>query len=344
MEKKNIKVIVKIICFVLVTAVLFEVLSLTAFSKEAGGTAYRNKKNKLYSFYLEPDESIQLSGIGNSDLYSGFAPTVLWQEQGITSQMMSTPYQTPLQSYYYLKDIFKYQTPEVVMIEVDMLFDYSTHDEPDYEENALDSFFNYLNTDDFETVIFDKLTIFTFHDRWKKYKKESHKLRTPNSHGYKYFTAVEKMRRRKYMIKTDEREPVNKNKVHQLEMMLDLCKEEGAKVFFLEMPTLSSWDYKRHNTVCDLAEKYGVDFLDTNVHIRDMGLDMSVSFRDKGNHLNYEGAKVLTKYVGEYIKDNFDLDDRRLDAKYDYWNDSVKEFEKEMKREDKIFADNQEEE
>ena len=337
MEKKSIKTIVKIICYVLVMAALFEVLSLTAFSKEAGGTAYRNKKNKLYSFYLEPDESIQLVGIGNSDLYSGFAPTVLWTEQGITSQMMSTPYQTPLQSYYYLKDIFEHQTPEVVMIEVDMLFDYNVHEEPDYEENALDSFFNFLNTDDFEAVIFDKLSLFTFHDRWKSYNKER-TLRTPNSHGYKYFTAVEKMKRRKYMIETDEREPVNKNKVKQLEMMLDLCKEEGAEVFFLEMPTLSSWNFKRHNTVCDLAERYGVEFIDTNRHIRDMGLDMAVSFRDKGNHLNYEGAKIVTKYIGEFISDHFDLEDRRANEKYNYWNDSVKEFEKEMKSEDKLLA------
>ena len=338
-SKNSIKKIVKIIAFVLVAAVLFEVLSVTAFSKEAGGTKYRNVKNKLYSFYLEPDESIQLVGIGNSDLYSGFVPTVLFEEYGYTSQMMGSPYQTPLQAYYYLKEIFKYQTPELVMIELDMLYD-EPPGEQKPEQNKLDAFFNYCDTDDFQAIIEDKLAVFTFHDRWKSVIKRNIELRTPNSHGYKYFSEVDKIKYEPYMFKTDKKEPVHQNRLRQLDKIMQLCEKEGAKVFFIEMPTTNSWNYERHNTAEEIAAQYGSVFIDLNLLIDEVGLDFENSFRDKGNHLNYAGASKVTSYLGAFIDANYPMESK---AGNEHWKQNLINFAEERKREDKRKAEQAEE-
>ncbi len=343
-KNKKIITLIKILSFALVAAVLMQVLSVTVFTKKNGGTAYRNHFNKTYSYFYEPDNSVQLLGIGNSDLYSGFVPTRLWEKYGITSQVMGSPHQTPLQSYYYLKDIFKKQSPEVVMIELDMLYDSTVDEPPEPENTKLDSFFNYANTDDFQAVIFDKLSIFTFHDMWKSIVNRDFDMRTPNSHGYKYFSAHKNVKVEQYMFETDEKEPVQKNKLHQLDMMVKLCREHGCKIFFTEMPTLTSWNFKRHNAALEIAEKYGADFVDLNLFTEDIGLNMKKSFRDDGNHLNYKGACKVTDYMGKYINKNFNLEDRRSNPDYDYWNESVKKFRKEMKKEDKRRADEQAEE
>ena len=338
-SKKKVSTVVKIISFVMVAAVLLGVLSVTAFSKEAGGVKYRNVKNKLYSFYFEPDESIQLVGIGNSDLYSGFVPTVLYEEHGITSQMMGSPYQTPLQAYYYLKEIFKYQTPEVVMIEVDMLYD-EPPGEQEPERTKRDVLFHYCNTDDFQAMIEDKLPIFSFHDRWKSLIKRNTELRTPNSHGYKYFSKVDKIKYEPYMFETDEKEPVHQYRLHQLDKVMQLCAQEGAEVFFIEMPTTNSWSYERHNTAVEIAEKYGTVFLDLNLLIDEIGLDFENSFRDKGNHLNYEGAKKVTSYLGTFIDANYPMETQNGNKR---WEQSLIDFERERLREDKRRAEQEEE-
>lgn len=340
--KKNVLRIVKIISFFLVMAALLEVLSVTAFSKEKGGNAYRNKLNKTYSFYTEPDNTIQLIGIGNSDLYSGFVPTKLFEDYGYTSQMTGSPYQTPLQSYYYLREILKYQSPEVVMIETDMLYD-ELPGEQEPEKNALDVLFNYADTADFEAMIADKLPVFTFHDRWKSVINRDTKMRTPNSHGYKYFSAISDVKIEPYMFETDKSEPVHKNRLRQFDMLVELCREHGAQVFFIEMPTTTSWNYERHNAAAEIAKGYGADFIDLNLCVDEMKLDLDISFRDKGNHLNYAGACTVTEYLGEYIKNTFDLEDRRKNPDYDFWKDSVKAFAKEMKKEDKRRAEQDEE-
>ena len=39
-----------------------------------------------------------------------------------------------------------------------------------------------------------------------------------------------------------------------------------------------------------------------------------------GSHTNIFGAKRYTKWLGQYLKDNYNLPDRRSDNKYADWN------------------------
>ena len=71
---------VKILSFLLVLAILLEVLSLTYFSKK-GATHYKTSLSKAYAFLQEPDNSIDVLCIGNSDLYSAVVPADFWTQQ-----------------------------------------------------------------------------------------------------------------------------------------------------------------------------------------------------------------------------------------------------------------------
>ncbi|WP_240516399.1 hypothetical protein [Brachyspira sp. G79] len=52
-------------------------------------------------------------------------------------------------------------------------------------------------------------------------------------------------------------------------------------------------------------------------------MDFSKDFNDP-NHLNYKGSAKFTRYLGKYLKENYDLPDRRGDPKYYSWEMNAK--------------------
>ena len=103
-------------------------------------------------------------------------------------------------------------------------------------------------------------------------------------------------------------------------------------MLFLELPSISSWTYARHNAVQNLSDELGVEFLDLNLLYDEVGIDMRNCFRDGGNHLNYFGAGAVTDYVGKYIGENYGIESRRDDAELaEYWDNEVVQFKKSNK-------------
>ena len=52
---------------------------------------------------------------------------------------------------------------------------------------------------------------------------------------------------------------------------------------------------------------------------------MSVDMANK-SHLNDSGARKVSYYIGEYIRENYDLPDRRNDPAYASWNEQFETF------------------
>lgn len=321
----------KILSFFLVLLLIVEVLSMTYFSKK-GAVDYKTGLNKAYSFMQEPTNTIDVIGIGNSDLYSAVVPAQMWKEYGFTSNIIASPHQTPLQSYEILKEVYKTQKPKVVFIEVDMMYGNALKEVNGIKrrESLMEYIFNRLNADDFDDLVESRIPLFTFHNKWKKIGKKK-RVETPNSHGYKFSELVFDVNVGEYMIETDEYEPLKKSAKEDIVKMINLVESNGGKVFLTEMPTVTSWNYERHNAVAEFCESINKDFIDYNLLIDEVGLDLDVSFRDKGNHLNYKAACTISHHMGKYIVDNFDMQDRRDDPKYKAYAKSIKKFDKEVK-------------
>ncbi|MBQ9518050.1 MAG: hypothetical protein IJR60_08245 [Eubacterium sp.] len=321
----------KILSFFLVLAILLEVLSITYFSKK-GAVDYKTGLNKAYAYMQEPNNTIDVLCIGNSDLYSAVVPAEFWTKFGFTSTVIASPHQTPLQSYAMLKEFYKTQKPKVVVIELDMLYDKSLKDVTGIERNqSLASYVidNY-DAEDFDEVVKSHFSVFTFHNKWKKIGKKKRR-ETPNSHGYKYSEAVCDVNIGEYMIETDEKEPIKQNSKDYIKKMIQFVESNGGSVFFAEMPTVTSWNMERHNAAAEFCEEIDRDFLDYNLMIDELGVDINKSFRDKGNHLNYYAACAISRHMGKYILANYDMEDRRNDPDYEFYDKSIKKFYKEVK-------------
>lgn len=322
--KGYIKPVIRILAFIIAFLLLLEVLSLTYFSK-ARASDYNNKYSETMSFYNEPENSLQIIGIGNSDLYSGFAPPVIWHEYGYTGTAIGAPRQSPSECYDLLREVMDSQSPDVVFIECDMLYDNNAQE--NYitsKQNSLDVMFDYLKQESVEEGVKNVLPIFTFHDRWKNKKISSE---VNKNHGYKFSDTIIPVEMSEgYMDETTEIEPIPVVHQNSTKAIIELCRENGAVPVLLTLPSPSSWSAKRHTAVQAFADENDVEFIDMNLLFDELDLDLKNDYRDKGNHLNYYGATKASSYLGKYCHDNLKMKDNRNDPDFDYWEKGYKEF------------------
>ena len=334
MTKENVKKLIpqvlKVLAFVLAFAVLLQTLSVFVFDG-AKVSQVSKKRASSYSFLSDPDNTIDVVCLGSSDMWSGFVPTELWEKYGYTSVVSSFSHQSVADAQTMLEQMLKKQSPKLVILEVDTLYDgRSPEDIIRPNTTSLDYFFDLVDPEAFENKISRDYSIFTFHNIWKDYKKKS-KLKK-YAHGHLYNKTVHKLKYKDYMVETDERDiPIYTNS-QQLRAFSKFCKKNNIPVLFLEMPSISSWTYARHNAVQDLSDELGIELLDLNLLYDEVGLDMRNCYRDGGNHLNYAAACKVTDYVGDYIGKNYGIESRRDDAELaEYWDNDVVQFKKSNK-------------
>lgn len=349
LTKNDIISVVKVFSFVLVLVLILEMFSLGSFSK-MNALTYKNQYTKTYSFLAEPDNSIDIAGIGSSDLYSAFVPMQIFENYGYTSTVISSPHQTTLESYGFLKELLKKQSPKVIVIETDMLYEnapeFNGKEVPEKKfdklKNKASAFFSNFDSDRFEDTIQSRFSIFTFHDKWKKFKigKPENPFKGEEfktcDHGYNFNDSVKPAESNKKMQKTDVLEPIPNDALNYLNKMIQICNDREIKVFLVEMPTQNSWTYARHNAVQVYADENGLKFIDFNLMFDELNLDIKKDYRDGGDHLNYFGATKTTTYLCDYITSEYDsvLTDRRNDPSFDYWKDSNTEFRNKYKIEE----------
>ena len=112
---------VKIIAFVLSFFLVLEGLSLSVFSGRSAAK-FSARLRDAYSFVDEPDNTIQIACIGNSNMYSGFVPFQLWNDYGYTSTVCASPFQSVEESIGLMEKMYKTQSPKLVLVETDMFY------------------------------------------------------------------------------------------------------------------------------------------------------------------------------------------------------------------------------
>ena len=273
-------------------------------------------------FFSEPKDSIDIAVVGNSDAYSGFSPLELWNEYGYTSYVSAEGHQTVAQSYSQLKKIMKCHSVKLIILETDGFFTKS---------KIVESTAKLINAS-----MGSSFSVFQYHDRWKKVKLHE-LLKAPDytahctAKGQWLSNEVKGYMGGEYMVKTDKREGIPFSTKTSLDMLVKMCRENEVKLLFLELPSQSSWNYKRHNAVKDYADENGITFLDLNIDRESFGFDWKTDTRDGGNHLNNRGARKTTLFIGKYLNENYSLSDHRGDDRFKQWNSDYKEYLEKVK-------------
>lgn len=319
--KKIIKRIVSCVLFVAILLGLLQVSSLIFQPKsndKASGIHYP-RANGISS---EPKDSIDTVFIGDSEVYHSFIPLNIWRDYGITSYDVSSPSQKLVYSMEFLKKTFENQSPKIVFLETNAIFRKSyLEDEITYKAEQI-------------------FPVFRYHDRWKNLQLKDFSATVEytaneNNKGY-YFTKKSKPATDKaikeYMKYSDVSAPILSTNRKYLNGIAKFCKNHGAKLVLISTPSTKNWNYQRHNTMEAISKDLGVDYIDTNLLRDDIPIDWKKDTKDKGDHLNYNGAVKLTDYVGKYLDDTKLFKDKRNDPSYDNWNTCLDKFEKQVKK------------
>lgn len=307
---------VSTLLFLLVFALVFGALNWIFLPKDNSKAAGFSQETSV-GFLAEPENTLDVLILGDSRVYSGFIPLQIWQEQGITAYCVSTPAQKLYDTYDLLRQALKNQSPKVVLLETDAIFqDISV-------------------VDVLEAELQNKLPYIKYHDRWKD-------LTLRDLTGPLAYTTRQRDKGYIYMTDAAPALPYDDtpddgsaralsamNGVY-MEKIAQLCGSRGIRLILVTAPSPSGWSWYYHNGWQQLAGELGITHLDMNLLRQEIPIDWQTECYDEGEHLNYFGARKTTAYLGRYLWDTGLFTDKRENPEYADWNRCLADFQREI--------------
>lgn len=104
-----------------------------------------------------------------------------------------------------------------------------------------------------------------------------------------------------------------------LKRTIELCKNNDIEVLLIDTGYDVSPESKLFAmSIADIAEQYNVNYIDfTEEDIINFEVDLYST--GENTHVNHSGAEKFSKFLGEYISCNYELEDHRSETAYSNW-------------------------
>ncbi len=298
-------------------------------------------QSRFQDFYVLPKNSLDMVFIGSSHSYCTFDPEIFDTQLGISSFQMGTPLQHPDTTYYLLQEIYRSQTPKIIVMEAywDVLDD-------DFEMKQANSFFEVLENDtmkkEYIKKVFpmgEKVKYFLLPIRFQQdyfayegnvmeeklekfYQVKKKQVQTQKgqeyyrSKGYVYCDM--EMLPDEYDLTNQFRSlngkewNISKKQEKYVKKISQLCNQKGSKLILVTAPIANvSMDYIKnydviHESVAELAEKMQIPYIDYNLVNQQEKLLKNENFRDDA-HLNHSGVQIVDNHFIQWMKEHTNL-------------------------------------
>ena len=285
--------------------------------------------------------------MGTSRVITNISNQEIFNEYGITSVSVGEPEQPLYLTYYTMEEMFRHQNPKVVFVESQAIFYTDEHvknrileEEDHIVHKSIDCIFDMKIKQQAikETEKYaDEIDCWSYyskwyreHNNWKNISdmnfKDVDSAQCMNGNVVSFMTMQENNIRSLY-FDTTEIEEISDENEEWINKMVNLCAENDAQLVFLTAST--NWNTLRYNAMQQLAEKYGREYIDINV----TGGKCEIKSIDTMDvtHFNLSGAIKVSHYIGEYLVNNYEFEDRRIDKKYKRIVKQNEVFEKQKK-------------
>lgn len=263
----------------------------------------------------EEKDTVDVVILGNSETFGLVSPMHLWQDHGIASYIAGQPGLRLSEEYYSLKTILKKQSPKLIILETNNIFD------------AISTFGEIKYT--ITTAFCHYFPIVKYHSIWKKYVSENNP-QTKHYNGFSIRADVVPYEGGDYLAYTDELEQMDAITRYYLDMVVGLCRKNNIEVLFVSAPSPNSFSYKKHNSVQAYADTNNIPFIDMNVLNDEIGINLQTDILDGGEHVNLYGTLKMTNYLEKYLTKHYSLPDRRQDERYVKWHERAADFMEEL--------------
>lgn len=321
---KKRKLFLKILCFLIVLVCVFSCADRILIVKYADGVY------SMQHFYDIEKDKVDVLFLGSSHAFETYNTSVLWANYGIASYVLGGSVQPMWNTYYFLKEALKTQSPQLIVLEAfGCTFRQQSND---YARQIKNCYGMKFSANKIRAMLasssYDSLEFFfpltNYATRYNELTKEDflrylgevryeHWMGFASNYGRKVFktpdfTAVKKS------AKLEEKTEKYYRKI------LELAKERNIPlvVAVTPYPTITENHVKLYNSAKQIAAEYHVPFVNYALDPAASGLDFSVHAADDG-HLNHEGNRIFSGVFGEYVVSHFSVSDRRGDSGYDAW-------------------------
>ncbi|MDD6022180.1 MAG: hypothetical protein ACI4GA_01935 [Acutalibacteraceae bacterium] len=359
MRSKVFKIIKNIVCSALFLSILSSVLCYFSYF-------FRFEENEkateiIKGFYALDENTTDIVFIGGSSFYRAVSAPKLYNDFGYTSYIFAAP------SFYFdaaesiIRSVRRTQNPSLYVLDIRRFYkramweitgetepiekqrsrmSYIVNNMPLSPERAMliHKFYNEkVGAKEIEWQ-FDYLRT---HNNWKErtpedfknFLKETLNYKTINKHPYYgtiscstvvHFDDIDLSQYKMTATISDELlEPLNET--------LDYIRKNNLNVLFMSPPyPISEKYYAYEKFVGEYLEARGFNFLSGNEKANEIGVDFYTDFYDD-EHVNALGSEKFTTYLGNYIKQNYDIKNVALtesqqkdwERAYNEWNSNV---------------------
>ncbi len=359
---KKTKKISKVIIFVLLFLMIFhKISSIFAIGQEASPTV-----GTYSSFYMEPENSLQVVTLGNSRLTLGWNALSLWESNGIPSYDLSTFSQPGVFIKYLMEEVRKTQENPLFIVDVncfrkDQVYLMSeanirrvtdclpfSKNKREMIEAALELYplaIDYQiekNADDKEAVkklIEDKENVsklsyywsfLKYHSRWRKLNEFDFTGKRNAFKSVIQYDALFNVTPLEVPELTTKTASLDEVQMALLNELLSYVKEKGINVLFVSLPARLHTEYAMQvNQIMTVLEGEGYTCLDFNKEERyqELGISFETDFSDR-DHLNVAGSKKFMSYMGVYLTEHYTFTDQRGVAGFESWDEAVLAYDK----------------
>lgn len=291
--------------------------------------------------YYNQEKDFDVIFVGDCEVYENFSPIVLWEDYGINSYIRGSAEQYIWQSYYLLEDTLRYETPDVVIFNIQSL-QFNESQSEAYNRMSLEGMewsltkvkailASMKSDEEFMDYVFPLLR---YHTRWSELSDTDveymFKKKQVSHNGY--YMRVD--------VKAAENVPEGKplgnydfgeNAWKYLDMMRELCEKNNIRLILIKAPSLYPYWYDEYEAqVDDYAEKYDLEYINFLEITDEVGIDYNTDTYDAGLHMNLSGAEKLSRYLGQYLVEHAGLESRKDEEKLcEIWKEKIEAYEAE---------------
>ena len=265
------------------------------------------------AFLEEDPDSHDVLFFGSSLVYCDVIPAILWEETGLTSYIMAGPEQTIPTSYYYAKESFRTQSPQLVVLEATGMFypQYTNYSKANigympFGVSRLEATFAAAEPELRFGLLFP---LYNYHYRWQDVTREDvlHHLETPQSlfAGYTRLTDIcppPTIGDRDYTADSDN----YRRNLSYVKKLQALCAENGAELLLYIAPSGGRIPAAAMATLQQDLAALDIPLTDFNADWDNMGLNHETDWFDR-LHFNVRGAEKFSRHLGRHLTEQFSL-------------------------------------